>query len=129
MDSSVGDKMRFCKRQIRDNRQEVDCGRNDETTKLRQFAEEWEIANNCLKLSVCLSGDTDVLYRKKVELSHHHSKCPRDDWIEYIIAQRETMTQVYVAIRSVTWARPFCHNLTWLNVTFLLSTATACDQG
>lgn len=129
MDSSDGDKMRFCKRQIRDNRQELGCGRKDETTKLRQLAEECEIANNCLKLNVCLSGDTGVLYRKKGEISLHHGKCLRDDWIEYITAQRETMTQVCVAIRSITWARLFFHNLTWLDVTFLLYTAIACDQG
>lgn len=67
--------MRFCKRQIRDNGKELGCGRKDEKNKLRQFAEECEIANNCLKLSVCLSGDTGVLYRKKGELSLHHGKC------------------------------------------------------
>lgn len=48
----TGMKMRFCERHIRVNRQERGCGRKDETTTLRQFAEESEIANNCLKLSV-----------------------------------------------------------------------------
>lgn len=45
----TGMKMRFCDGSIRVNRQELDCRRKDETTKLRQFAEESEIVNNCLK--------------------------------------------------------------------------------
>lgn len=64
----AGLKMKFCERPIRINRQELGCGRKHEATKLRQFAEESEIANNCLRLSVCLCGESEVLSRKKHEL-------------------------------------------------------------
>lgn len=65
----TGMKMRFCETYIRINRQELGCGRKHETTKLRQFAEESKIACNCLRLSVCLCGESGVPRRKKHQLS------------------------------------------------------------
>lgn len=65
----TGMKTRFCETHIRINRQEFGCGRKHETTKLRQFAKESKIVSNCLRLSVCLCGESGVLCRKKHELS------------------------------------------------------------
>lgn len=71
---------------------------------MRQFAEESEIANNCLKLSVCLSGGSGVLSRNKGDLSLHHGENARET-VGQITAQRETM--IFRFVRPLDLAHGF----------------------
>lgn len=65
MDSSDKDENEILWKTYQSQKAGGDCSRIDETTKLRQFAEENEIANNCCNLNVCLSGENGVLSRNK----------------------------------------------------------------
>lgn len=124
--------MRFRERHIRVNRQELDSDRKDETTKLRQFAKEREIASNCIKLCPCIGGE--VGYSAERRVSSVFIVLTWSSWWGFLVRmwrdcpEGDKDFEICMAIGSSTRTYLFFYNLMWLNETFLSCATAACVQ-